>query len=427
MTHSTPHNEVMSFYTTFSKDRINLSVPCVVICPGHHGHAVARSLGTLGISVYGVHGDVRSPSAKSRHWRKSFFWNLSMASEEKSVEWFLLLARNIGSRPILLPTDDCSILFLDNNADKLQQEYLFPKLSTGLVRTLCNKKHLYFLCKKNSVQTPDCTFPKCRNDVLQFIEQNSFPVLLKGIETTALQRRVGLRMLVVKDATTLLNFYDMMEGEGFSSLMLQEYIPGDDENVWMFNGYFDNNSNCLFGLTGRKLRQYPPYTGMTCLGISEMNDTLYKQANDFLKSIEYRGIVDIDFKYDTRTGKFYLLDPNPRLGVAFRLFVDNNGMDVVRALYLDMTGQPLKIGVPVEGRKWIAEPFDISSSWKYWRDKKFRLIDWLRSFKGVEEAQWFSCHDMAPFFMVWLRSLQLIFEKLMHHKTSRKVNKSIIL
>src|SRR2546425_3495393 len=39
------------------------------------------------------------------------------------------------------------------------------------------------------------------------------------------------------------------------NLMLQEYIPGGEDSVWMFNGYFNEHSECLFGITGKKLRQ----------------------------------------------------------------------------------------------------------------------------------------------------------------------------
>jgi hypothetical protein len=34
-------------------------------------------------------------------------------------------------------------------------------------------------------------------------------------------------------------------------------------------------------------------------------------------------------------------------------------MDVARALYLDMTGQPVAPAQTVEGRKWIVEDFDL--------------------------------------------------------------------
>src|SRR5690242_227861 len=52
------------------------STPVVVIAPGFHGHAIARSLGRLGVAVYGVHADPHSPAARSRYWRKNFIWNI---------------------------------------------------------------------------------------------------------------------------------------------------------------------------------------------------------------------------------------------------------------------------------------------------------------------------------------------------------------
>ena len=80
-------------------EKIDISVPCVVICPGYHGHGVARSLGRLGIPVYGVHRDPHSPTAKSRYWRESLVWDLSRASTGESVEWFLQLAVQDGIAP----------------------------------------------------------------------------------------------------------------------------------------------------------------------------------------------------------------------------------------------------------------------------------------------------------------------------------------
>ena len=81
-------------------------------------------------------------------------------------------------------------------------------------------------------------------------------------------------------------------------------------------------------------------------------------------------------------------------------------MDVVRALYCDLTGQPFTVGKLQEGRKWLVEPFDIVSSFRYWRDGNLKLANWIRSFKGVEEAQWFARDDMRPFWMVWLHAIK---------------------
>lgn len=391
----------------YTREKLDTSTPCVVICPGYHGHGVARSLGRLGIPVYGVHADPCSPTASSRYWRGNYFRDLSKASIAESLDWFLGLARKIGSRPILIPTDDHSCLFVDDNAEALLKEYLFPKQPAGLTRSLSNKKLLYSLCKKESVLTAETVFPRSRDDVREFIKNCEFPVMLKGIDTVALQKRVGVRMVIANDGETLLKRYDEMETRDAPNLMLQEYIPGGAENVWMFDGYFDSESNCRFGITARKLRQYPAYTGMTSLGVCEKNEALSTQIKDFMKAVGYRGILDIGYKYNPRNGKYYLLDPNPRLGCSFRLFVDSNGMDVVRALYRDLTGQPVIIGTLREGRKWLVEPFDVVSSIRYWREGDLKLANWLRSFQGVEEAQWFARDDMRPFWKLFRHAVKL--------------------
>jgi hypothetical protein len=72
-------------------------------------------------------------------------------------------------------------------------------------------------------------------------------------------------------------------------------------------------------------------------------------------------------------------------------------MDVVKALYLDLTGQDQPAIVPREGRRWLIEDFDLISSLHYYQEGTLGVRDWVRSFKGVEEAAWFSWTDPRPF------------------------------
>lgn len=389
-----------------STHNIKAKTPVVVICPGFHGHGIARSLGRLGIPVYGVHGSKKSPTASSRYWKENFFWDLKNEASSESVKWLMNLANHFDQKPILIPTDDLSGIFVDDYTEILSHSYIFPIRPTGLSRSLSNKEQLYHLCKKIGIPTPETAFPKSRKDVEDFISNSAFPVVLKGSDTEALQRRTGIKMLIIEDAETLLEKYLALNDPNEPGLMIQEFIPGGPEDVWMFNGYFDENSDCHFAITGRKLRQYPAYTGLTCLGICAENKAVSDLTKTFMKKIGYTGVLDIGYKYDARSGNYYLLDPNPRVGASFRLFVDSNGTDVVRALYRDLTGQKIPAGELQEGRKWMVEPFDMVSSLRYWRDGKLRFREWLKSFRGVEEAQWFASDDLRPFGAVWLRSLQ---------------------
>lgn len=394
------------------KGRLNTSVPVVVIAPGYHGHAIARTLGRLGVPVYGVHADRRSPAIRSRYWRKNFFWDIEKAAPEETVDWLLQLGRKIGSHPILIPTDDDSCIFVADSAGALKEEFLLPDQPAGLARSLSSKQSMYYLCKRFGIPTPETVFPGSRNDVVEFIKDATFPVMLKGINTVTLLKRTGMRMVVVKDAESLLRRYEEMETPDTPNLMLQEYIPGGSEMIWMFDGYFDAESTCLFGITGKKIRQYPPYSGVTSLGICVANEAVERQTVSFMKATGYRGILDLGYKYDARTGEYKLLDVNPRIGTTFRLFTDSTGMDVARALYLDLTGQPIVTGEPCDGRKWVVENFDLFSSPTYWRDDKLSLWKWLRTYRGVEEAGWFARDDPAPFFMMAWSSLRWAFKRL---------------
>jgi predicted ATP-grasp superfamily ATP-dependent carboligase len=115
-----------------------------------------------------------------------------------------------------------------------------------------------------------------------------------------------------------------------------------------------------------------------------------------MKAIRYHGILDIGYRLDPRDGQYKVLDINPRIGQAFRLFVADNDHDVARALYLDLTGQPQPPVVRREGRRWLIEDFDLISSYHYYREGLLEPASWIRSFRGVEETAWFSWRDPFP-------------------------------
>ena len=58
-------------------------------------------------------------------------------------------------------------------------------------------------------------------------------------------------MVIVHSFEELIENYSAMEDPETPNLMLQEYIPGDDDQIYIFNGYFDRSSRCLAGFTGQ--------------------------------------------------------------------------------------------------------------------------------------------------------------------------------
>ena len=365
----------------------------------HCGAGIMRSLGRLGISVYGIDPDPWNPGLRSRYCRGRFVRHFEDASPEETLRYLFEVAGKIGGRPILLSNGDLPSLFLADHANELRAAYLFQTPPAELVRSLSDKRQMYFMAKKYGVPTAETVFPQSRRDVLEFLESGraAFPIMLKGMNSALLQQRTGLRMIIVRDEKELLEKYDQLEDPNDPNLMLQEFIPGGDDSVWMFNGYFNVRSDCLVGFTGRKLRQYPVYVGMTALGICLENEFVDKTTRNFMKQIGYRGILDIGYRYDRRDGQYKLLDVNPRIGATFRLFVGDNGLDVVRALYLDLTGQSVPRSNLCEGRKWVVEDNDFISFRNYRKDGKLTFREWINSFHGVQETAWFAWDDPVPF------------------------------
>jgi len=314
---------------------------------------LVRSLGRLGVPVYAVHDRADSAITRSRYLREVFAWDAKQHPAADTVDFLLGVARRVGGRPILVLSDDASNMVVADHQDALAEAFTFPRQPDGLARALYDKRGMDELCRRHGIPTPDTEFPQSRADVEQFAAQTAFPVVVKAIEGARSDQRGDVRTVIAEDAATLFDAYDRLEDPEQPNLMLQQYIPGGPESVWMFNGYFDERSECRFAAIGRKIRQAPPDTGMTSLGITVHNATVDELTRRFMRDLGYRGILDCGYRYDARDGQYKLLDVNPRLGGASRLFVGEGGMDVSRALYLDLTGQP----IPADAARDDLAPF----------------------------------------------------------------------
>jgi len=370
------------------------STPVLVLQSGHHGGlGILRSLGRLGVPVYCAGSSRWEPSGNSRYCRKWFGLSIDTKTSTESVMELGRIAGQIGGNPVLIPTSDRQAVWVADNQSALRTMFRFPLQDVGLVNSLCDKSRMQALARQHSIPIAETLLPRSRQDVLHYIETATFPVMVKATDAERLRIRVGGTKFLVRHPDDLLDLYSRAVECGEANLFFQEYIPGED---WMFNGYFDQSSECLFGITGRKIRRFPPRTGVTSLGMCAHNDTVEKMTTDFMKGIRYKGILDIGYRYDRRDGLYKVLDVNPRIGCTFRLFTSVDGLDVARALYLSLTKQPVPRTQSVEGRRWVVEDFDAFSSLSAWIGGTLPLKEWVGSLKGVDEFACFASDDPLP-------------------------------
>ncbi|MFB7496919.1 ATP-grasp domain-containing protein [Streptomyces sp. NPDC056161] len=386
--------------------RADREVPGLIVkfgdYPLHHGGVGAiRSLGRLGVPMYAITEDRYTPAASSRYLERAFVWPTSGAEEPGYlVEGLLRVGRRIGRPAVLIPTDEEAAVLIAEHQDVLADRFLFPRVDPRLPRRLASKQGLHELCAQHGVPSPVASFPRSYDEVVEFAERARFPVVAKNREAFVRRRRPAVNgtTKIATPAGLLTLARDWGERPG---VILQEYLPREEAEDWIVHACFAADSTPLALFTGVKVRSWPPHAGMTAHAYVVDNPELADLAVRFIKQIGFSGIVDLDLRYDRRDGRYKLLDFNPRMGAQFRLFENGAGVDVVRALHLDLTGRPVPEGEQRAGRRYVVENIDLAALIAYHRSG-YTTPHAPNRPSGTELA-WFAGDDPLPFLTMLAR------------------------
>ncbi|GAA5003809.1 carboxylate--amine ligase [Streptomyces siamensis] len=370
--------------------------------PLHHGGVGAiRSLGRLGIPMYAITEDRYTPAASSRYLRRAFVWPTTGTEEpERLVEGLLRIGRRIGRPTVLVPTDEEAAVLIAEHQDELGDRFLFPRVDAKLPRRLASKQGLHELCVEHGIPSPAAAFPQSYEDIVEFAESARFPVVAKNREAFVRRSRPAVngttRIATREGLLTLARDWGPQPG-----VILQEYLPREDAEDWIVHAYFDADSTPLAMFTGVKVRSWPPHAGMTANAYVVDNPELADLAARFIKEIGFSGIIDLDLRFDRRDGQYKLLDFNPRMGAQFRLFENESGIDVVRAMHLDLTGRAVPEGEQRAGHRYVVENIDLPALLAYRRSGYTTPHAPARA-SGTELA-WLAGDDLRPFFTMLAR------------------------
>src|SRR5262249_59633584 len=91
-------------------------------------------------------------------------------------------------------------------------------------------------------------------------------------------------------------------------LIVQEYMPGPDSELYWSATYLDANGKALAVWTGRKLRQYPRRFGSTTFAESRWEPWVANETVAILQAAGHQGLAFAEFKRDRRDGRFKLTE-----------------------------------------------------------------------------------------------------------------------
>ena len=321
-------------------------------------------MGRAGVPVYAVTEDGVTPASTSRYLTGQE--KLSSGGEPDQsalLDRLVEVVERLPARPLLVCSDDEAAVLVAEGAAALAGGAIYPAVAPGLPRRLASKLGLYEICRQFDVPTPATWGVKTGDDLEATLADLALPVVVKQTDPwSRLTRPVVTGSTVVRtadDVRRLRAAFDRWP-EG-SDVVVQEYLPDEDAEDWFVHGYCSASSEVVRIFTGRKLWSWPARAGATAYARTESNEEIERSVRELCRQVGYCGIFDTDWRYDRRTATYLLLDFNPRVGAQFRMFEDDAGVDVVRAMHLDLSGRLLSPGQQVGGsgflrRTWVWRP-----------------------------------------------------------------------
>ena len=373
---------------------LDTGMPAVVLWASrfplqHSCLGVFRSLGRAGVPVYAVVGDAHAPVARSRYLRGQILWQPDRGERyAQLLEHLMDFGRQLGKRSLIVCTSDEMAVFVARRRAILQEWFVLPEVDPKLPGQLADKDGLAELCRRHGMPTPPSVAVDTMAQLDAALDEFDIPVILKS---TALRGQVQS----VENTTLVQTREALLElarnwVEPFQ-VLLQEYLPDEHCEDWFTHGYCDATSRAEVVFTGRKVRTWPVQGGATAAAYTAPELELVAVARLFCAQVGYRGIFDMDWRLDRRTGSYYLLDFNPRVGAQFRMFEDDAGVDVVRAMHLDLSGRPIPVGSQIDGERFVVEPWDLASLLSARRHP----LDGMGG-AGRPKGAWLASDDMAP-------------------------------
>ncbi|GAA0657092.1 hypothetical protein GCM10009535_40130 [Streptomyces thermocarboxydovorans] len=371
---------------------LDTQVPAVVLRtdrnPFHHGTLGAvRSLGRAGVPVHVVADVTGSPVGRSRYVTRLHAPPPPQASAADLLAVLRRVAGEIGQPAVLVAMDDACAIAAARLRETLAPSYLLPEMPETLAERVADKAELAAVCASAGLPHPRTLVPDSAVRAADDARRLGLPVVAKWSRPWLLPPGRGLRSTqLVHTAQQARKLYERTEEAG-SPLLLQEFLPPGPDRDWFFHGYADRTGALRAGGPGRKRLAWPRGAGLTAVGRWTPNPEVRELAERLVAALGYRGILDLDFRRCGTTGRYHLLDFNPRPGAQFRLFADSAGVDVVRALHLDLTGRALPDGEQLAGREFVVE--------------NYAPLAALRGAPGGRELAWYAADDRRPGWAMW--------------------------
>lgn len=264
---------------------------------------------------------------------------------------------------LLIGTNDEYVQFIINNKEALSTDFVFSNVDKEWLPKLFLKKNFYKLCAEYGLDAPLTYYYSCASDE-PFDENVPFPLVIKpsdGIQYYANSFEGQQKIYVVSNYDELHDTINTIKESGYrGELIIQDYIPGDDTNMWDSVYYGNREGKPQLISLGQVVLQEPTTTGVgnyTALIVRNKDKPAHKEIMDklaaFMEKIGYKGFANFDLKYDRRDGKFKVFEVNIRQGRS-SYYLTQCGYNIAKMIVDDVIYHKEKEFQYVEGENLFA-------------------------------------------------------------------------
>ncbi|MDH3224486.1 MAG: carboxylate--amine ligase, partial [Gemmatimonadota bacterium] len=326
-------------------------------------------------------------------------------ADERLIDELLRLGPSLPQRGVLFPCEDTNVALVSRNREVLEPFYRILLPAPDVVEMLMDKVRFYAYAQAHDLSLPATRVVESEADVLEASKTLDFPCILKPRDSAAhrWEDQTVFKAFKIESAADLISTYRHFR-QWTDCFIVQEWIEGSDSDLYSCNCYFDATSKPLATFVARKLRQWPPDTGVSCLGEEVRNDVVLDETLALFQGVGYHGLGYLEMKRDSRSGRMFIVEPNIGRPTGRSAIAEAGGVELLYTAYCDAVGFPLPESRTqrYDGVKWIHLRKDLQSAVQYWRRGELTPLSWWRSIRGRKAHALASWTDPMPFIFDWL-------------------------
>ncbi len=382
---------------------MNTQARVFVLGMGVNGLGVTRSLGEAGIRVTGVDVTGWAPEFFSRYC-DVLICPSPVSEPERVLELLLAEGERLDRPAVLLPAGDAFALFMSRYRVELGRWFLFALPPPSVSEALVDKWLQHQMAVQAGIPCPRTFHPGSMADVARIKHEIDYPAFLKPCVSHLWAPVFGTKGFRVDGPADLERRLAEIAPSGLD-VIVQAIVPGPNPNHYPVSAYIDDSNRPLALYVQRRIRQYPTDFGNGALMESVRVPDAAELGARLLERLQYRGLANIEFKRDARTGELNLIEVNPRLNSS-NFLATRCGANLPLIAYLDLTGQkPAPVTHYREGVRFLVVGKDFRAFLDYYRRGELGPVEWVRSVMTARVFPYFDWRDPLPFVMAAGRGL----------------------